>query len=134
VFVLSVTGYEEYSPIWLSKNCTKEEFIADVQDAVKLATEELTKGNEFLDGHDLQEAVVSIMTSQKGFEVVQAIHEVFLGGEVYYSDHHRRPDGIPPDAWEIIIRHNAKVDEEFHKDCMKLHAEREAKQSKESPK
>jgi len=128
IYLVSVCGYEEYSPVYFRCDCTKEEFNAEVSKAISQAVEELKNDDNFISGHELQDAIVPILA--KKFEHVQMDHEVLLYGECYYNDRYseyEKPQTITDDAWNKILEHNDKIHDELHKDLK----EKDAKEEKE---
>jgi len=117
IFEICVSGFETYSPIWLRKDCTKEEFEADTKEALSEAIKELVSKGEFIQGSDLQNIVIAILKKQ-GYETVNPLSVVNLNGECLYNEHFARPDLISDEEWNAILKNNEKVHEQMHNDFL----------------
>ena len=71
----------------------------------------------YISGNDLLESVIPFVEA-KGFEKITPHIELSLEGEcLYHQDRcNRRPVIIPKEEWELIIKHNKKVDEELYRE------------------
>lgn len=125
LFVISVSGYEEYRPIWFRKEfCLTAEFTEFVHKAVIQAVKKLDKREprDYIRGNDILDVIVPLM-KKMGFEVVRPELEIDLRGECLYGDKEEdRPDIIDAETWDLIVEHNKKVHNYLYDDRKKRHS------------
>jgi len=107
-FVLNVSGFECYTPVWFEKDCTKEDFETAVRECIHDSLPEIIEKDEYIAGHDLLD-VVQVMLENKGFKIIQPVLEISLYGECFYRDISDKPDSISPSDWLKILEHNKRI-------------------------
>ena len=126
LFALCVSGYEEYRPIWFRKDCTVDEFKKCSEEAISRAVRNIAKASSFedksfgyIDGNKILDAIIPLM-KEIGFELVRPEIEIDLRGECLYRDKKDgKPEIIDDETWKLIIKNNAAVHKELHKDTRK---------------
>lgn len=120
-YVLNISGYEEYYPIWFVSNKSKQEFKKTIIDAIDENLSLLLKNNNYIDGHDLLEAIKPTMI-KKGFKIILPDLEISLKGSCLYRVHKNtdtkaeRPEAISDMAWDKILTHNEAIREFIHEE------------------
>lgn len=129
-YIISIGGYEAYSPHWFGCDCSKEEFDKIVRDSIGKAVDELIEKepDDFIDGYDLMQYLLPILEKQ-GFVGIKKDHEIDIGGECLYSEQGRE-EIFSDDIWRKILKQNAKVHDDMHDDTMNQIAEQEVKKSR----
>ncbi len=119
IFVLSVSGWECYCPVWFRARRTKDDFKRIVREAIhnclpKLTAKEEDFGHSFIGGHEMQRTIIPIL-EKEGFEVITPKLEIDLMGECYYyKGRNDKPDIISVEDWKTITDHNTKVQDRLY--------------------
>jgi hypothetical protein len=121
-YVFSVSGWEEYSPIWLASEKSARQF----KDSVRLAIRNIWKAvkaekyDGFIDGHTFLDRIAKELAPM-GFNVVQVEAKIDIGGSCLYDKRHKYepPIKIPRDVWKEILEHNIEVRKDLYKDRKK---------------
>jgi len=112
-YVLNVSGYECYSPVWFKSAKSKANFKQTVKDSIHECVPSMLKKKHgcYISGYSLLESVIPFIEA-KGFEKITPHLELSLEGEcLYHQDKcNRRPVIIPKEEWKLIIAHNKIID------------------------
>ncbi len=126
-YVMSIVGYECYSPVWFKSKRSKEEF----EKACKIAAEKVilkamsSDDMGYIDGHTIvgfwnpkHKAILKKCMSKLGFEMIEPVFEYSFIGECLYtkSDRKEKPDMFSNELWDKILEHNQKVRDYVYKD------------------
>ena len=89
IFVLSVSGYEGYSPTWFRARRSQDDFERIVKEAIHNVTPALIKKDEefgysFIGGHDVKKFILPIL-NKEGFKVITPRSEIDLMGDCLYN-------------------------------------------------
>lgn len=120
LFSICVSGWEEYYPIWFSKDCSVDEFRETVKKYVVDSCKSLCKGDNFIEGHKLIEKLIPMM-KKNGFVVIKPELEIDLKGECIYDNFESEPECrdkpniMDDETWKMVVKHNDKVREELHR-------------------
>ena len=113
-YIISVCGYETYSPIWLMSDLNRERFRSLVEKSIDKAVNDIIKEEDYsyIDGHDIIDKLIEIL-SQNNINQVKIEEEIGLDGECLYTEDNsnHKPEIFSKEAWGKIIKHNTKVDE-----------------------
>ena len=136
-YVLSLGGYECYSPIWFVSKFSKQAFKTAVKKTVKIILDkslenpEAEGGPSYIDGHtfigfwkqDVKKMLKDSMKKQ-GFYLIEPDYELSFEGECLYRECNKKPSIFSKGDWEKILKHNKFVHDYVYKD--------EEKEGKES--
>jgi len=118
-YVISVTGYEDYRPVWFMDSGEDEkDFEETVQAAMAAVLPELISldNHGYICGYDLQDAIVPEI-EKNGFIVVKPEVEIDLRGECLYREgEFKKPDLMSNEDWHKILNHNDEIDKEVYED------------------
>lgn len=110
LYVISVTGYEDYDPHWFSCNLSKEDFEAEASASVDKAIESLCDSGDYIDGYRILEKAIPILCGKKNISEVKPDHEFNIGGGCIYR-RKEKPEIFSEAAWDKIISHNNKIND-----------------------
>lgn len=118
-YVLSISGWEEYSPRWFASEKSARAFKIATRLAIRniFAALKKEKFDGYLSGYSFLDRIVPEM-EQLGFHKVAIEAEIDLQGACLYrkEKHSKRPSIFPADIWRAIIAHNDQVHKELYKD------------------
>ena len=123
-YVLSLAGWEEYSPVWFESSLSKEEFDSAVKVVAKSIIEKSLANKElnYIDGHIITDSIEDGKNMLEegmlrlGFRVIHPDHEITFWGSCLYSKRDDKPKFIFfDDDWRKILEYNERVREEDRK-------------------
>jgi hypothetical protein len=123
-YVLSLCGWEEYSPVWFESSLSKKEFRKAVETVSKSIIEKALNNPElnFIDGHTIIDnySVGGLNILRKkmlklGFKMIKPDHEISISGSCLYNKRDEKPAVYSDEDWQRILEHNQKVKDEDNK-------------------
>jgi len=147
-YVMSIVGFECYSPIWFKSELSKEEF----EKACKVAAEKVIlkamddPDTGYIDGHLIigewnpkHKKLLRYCMAELGFEMIEPTFEYSFIGECLYTkrDRKEKPDMFSDELWDKILKHNQKIrdglykDEPFYEQISKEETKEEKKEKKQ---
>ena len=127
-YVMSVTGYESYHPVWFESDKSTKEFKVAVKYVSQVMIERKLRDpkTSFLSAYDITgndydketTTLLATLMSPLGFELIEPVHEVTLYGDNILSEYDRKdkPDMFSDELWDKILRHNDNVRHQINKE------------------
>jgi len=107
-YVIFVSGWEEYYPVWFKCDLPQEKFEEQYKIALNKAIDKLCDTNDsYIDGHDLINEIIPYLESVN-IKVFKCNKEYGLGGSIFYDNRsvEDKPDLISDEYWDKIVKHN----------------------------
>lgn len=129
-YVVSINGWETYTPYWFETDISESKFIEILQDCMREAVAILDKKDKsYRTGSSLMGKVIPLM-AMNGLKLLRPDVELDVGGESYYKEpnnYEKRPEVIPDDVWKKLVRHNEDVHLKMYKIFEEKDRKKEAK-------
>ena len=131
-YVVNVSGYETYEPIWFESDCSKIQFKKVVRECSEVALNKLMRKRrkDQIGGHDVLEVLVPLL-EEKGFKKIVPDLEISLNGECYYSKGcYEKPAIFSRKMWKQVVEFNQKINDEDMKKWQKEQKKKKIKEGK----
>ena len=116
LYVLSLSGYEDYSPSWFEADITPRQFKSTVRKAMKEALPIILRRDFYIEGYEIMKAVTKILCKNYGFKVVRPKKEITFYGGCIYRNNDNKPEIFPDEIWQPILDHNKEVNNRVYED------------------
>lgn len=131
-YVLSLMGFECYSPVWFASKYSEKAFKIAVKKTMQSIIKKVLKNPNpehdtgFINGHtvlgswnpEIKYYLRDKMESQ-GFHMIEPDYELTFEGECLYNKGYKKPPIFSKKDWEKILKHNIAVRDDLYKEIKK---------------
>ena len=123
IYIVSLTGWETYVPVYFEADCSPEEFKQKVQSAINKVMPSVfeTRSDWTIGGNDIYEPVLVELQKDKTIKKICSNGEFCIPEHAYDSrrTYCEKPDILSEPLWEKIIKHNKKCNAKRRREFLK---------------